>query len=103
MTAAPKVHCVRVPRPCGCSTPICAIFTGSDRDCVTIESHTRKVNQHCTGRQKGTSVVRRWLSPRDWVRKYTHTRNRRQLTEAIKLRCVELKEEDPRIPETYLL
>ena len=99
----PKVHCIRIPRPCGCSTPIAAIFTDNPADSIAIESHTRIVNQHCSGRTRGSSQVRRWLTCRAWIKKYTHNRNRGVLRQHIVERCVELKEQEPRIPELFLL
>lgn len=98
-----KVHCVRIPRPCGCSTPICAIYTGNPHDRISIDSHSRMVNQNCGGPKTGRTMVHRWLTIADWLRKYTHNRNRRQYTEYLRVQCLKLKEENPRIPETYLI
>ena len=98
-----KVHCVRVPRPCGCSSAIAAIFTNNVADSIAIESHTRIVNQNCAGRTKGRTVIKRWLSVTDWIAKYTHTRNRSEYRDFLRAQCVTLKEQNPRIPESYLI
>lgn len=98
-----KVHCIRVPRSCGCSSPIAAIYTGNIADAISIESHSRVVNQNCSGRTKGISTIRRWLSVTDWLSKYTHTRNRSEYRAYLRVQCLDLKEKNPRIPESTLL
>ena len=98
-----KVHYVRIPRPCGCSSPIVGIFTDNPQDRISIASHTHSVNQNCEGRVKGITHIRRWLSVRDWVKKYTHTRNRAEYRSFLQVQCIELKEQNPRIPEEWLI
>lgn len=98
-----KVHCVRMPRPCGCSSPIAAIFTNNQVDKITMESHPHIVNQSCSGRRTGKTVICRWLTVTDWLKKYTHTRNRSDMHKFLQVQCLNLKEQNPRIPESYLI
>jgi hypothetical protein len=99
----PKVQVIYLPRPCGCSTPVCAIRTKRQGDTITIDSHKRIVNSSCAGRTPGSTRVTGWLRPSEWIKQNTHRPDIAQLTARLKAEALTHKERVPRIPETFLL
>jgi hypothetical protein len=99
----PRVQVIKITRPCGCATPICAIYTNKVADKIILAAHTHQVNQHCLGSHQGATEVRRWLTIVDWIKKYTHSRNRRKWRQELQRQALQCKEDNPRIPETFLI
>lgn len=98
----PIVQVFKITRPCGCATPVVAIYTGKEPDSIKLAAHRYPVNQYCRGVHKGHTTIRRWLTVVDYIKTYVKPRDRRKVRQELQNRCIELKEEHPRIPETFL-
>lgn len=98
-----RVQVIYLPRPCGCSTPVCAIRTKRTTDTIQITSHIRVVNKCCAGPTPGVTKVTGWLSVREWLDRQPTNSQTLALKIYLKRQCVAHKERVPRIPESFLI
>lgn len=93
----PRLDICRITRPCGCTTPILAIFTGAQSDKIVLHPHSHRVNQNCWEHKQGFSCLHGWLTVNAWIRKYTHNRNRRVIKSDLAQQQVKLLAQSNRI------